>query len=193
MGIHALYYSIFVNVINNIILQGVTFWSIDDELPPHSSGIYMIDLSSNDTKLFNLTFEGSYRETNSPDFTPHGMGHWVTKDGEMILYIINHRHRGDTVDSFVYNPKKKSLKYRKSFENPLLHSLNDLVLMDLDKFYVTVDHYFLGLTGRITEELLRLPLGQVLYVNGSGPEMEVKVAVDSLKFPNGIAMSNDHR
>ena len=94
-----------------IILQGVTFWPIDDELPPHRSGVYMIDLGSNDTKLFNLTFEGSYRETNSPDFTPHGMGYWVTKDGEMILYIINHRHRGDTVDSFVYNPKKKSLKY----------------------------------------------------------------------------------
>ena len=65
--------------------------------------------------------------------------------------------------------------------------------MDLDKFYVTVNHYFLGLTGRTTEELLRLPLGQVLYVNGSGPEMEVKVAMDNLKFPNGIAVSNDRR
>ena len=176
-------------------MQGVTFWPIDDELPPHHSGVYMIDLSSNDTvtKLVNLTFEGSYRETESPDFTPHGMGHWVTKDGEMILYIINHRRRGDTVDSFVYNPKKKSLKYRKSFENPLLFSLNDLVLMDLDKFYVNVDHYFLGFTGRVTEEMLRLPLGQVLYVNGKEPKMEIKVVMSSLKFPNGIAVSNDHR
>ena len=180
---------------SNDILQGVTLWPIDDKLPPHRSGVYMIDLSSNDTvtKLVNLTFEGSYRETESPDFTPHGMGHWVTKDGEMILYIINHRHRGDTVDSFVYNPKKRSLKYRKSFENPLLYSLNDLVLMDLDKFYVTIDHFFIGLAGRITEEILRLPLGQVLYVNGRGPEMEIKVAMGSLKFPNGIAVSNNHR
>ena len=174
-------------------MQGVTFWPIDDELPPHHSGIYMIDLGSNNTKLFNVTFEGSYRETNSPDFTPHGMGHWVTKDGEMILYIINHRRRGDTVDSFIYNPQKRSLKYRKSFENPLLSSLNDLVLIDLDKFYVTIDHYFSGLIGRIAEEVLRLPLGQVIYVNGGGLEMELKVATDSLKFPNGIAVSNDRR
>ena len=176
-------------------MQGSTFWSIDDELPPHRSGVYMIDLGSNDTvtKLVNVTFEGSYRETNSPDFTPHGMGHWVTKDGEMILYIINHRRRGDTVDSFIYNPQKRSLKYRKSFENPLLSSLNDLVLIDLDKFYVTIDHYFSGLIGRIAEEVLRLPLGQVIYVNGGGLETELKVATDSLKFPNGIAVSNDRR
>ena len=121
----------------------------------------MIDLSSNNTvtKLVNLTFEGSYREIESPDFTPHGMGHWVTKDGEMILYIINHRRRGDTVDSFVYNPKKKSLKYRKSFENQLLYNPNDLVLVDLDKFYVTIDHYFTGSGGRIAEDWLKLPLG----------------------------------
>ena len=155
----------------------------------------MIDLGSNDTvtKLVNVTFEGSYRETNSPDFTPHGMGHWVTKDGEMILYIINHRRRGDTVDSFIYNPNKKSLKYRKSFENPLLYNLNNLVLVDLDKFYTTVDHYFKRAGGRIAEELLRLPLGQILYVDGSGPELEIKAAMDGLKYPNGIAGSNDHR
>jgi arylesterase/paraoxonase len=177
-------------------MQGITWWAIDDKLPPHRSGIYMIDLSSNDTatKLVNITFEGSYRETNSPDFTPHGMSHWVTKNGEMILYIINHRHRGDTVDSFVYNPQKKSLKYRNSFEDPLLYNLNNLVVVDLDKFYVTVDHYFIGKGGRTAEELLRLPLGKILFVDGSaGRESKIKVAMDGLKYPNGIARSNDHR
>jgi arylesterase/paraoxonase len=176
-------------------MQGATVWSIDDELPPHRSGIYMIDLSSNDTatKLVNITFEGSYRETNSPDFTPHGMSHWVTKNGEMILYIINHRRRGDTVDSFVYNPQKKSLKYRKSFENPLLYNQNDLVVVDLDKFYVTIDHYYTGAVGRTAEDMLKLPLGRILYIDGSGPGLEVKVAMNGVRLPNGIAMSNDNR
>ena len=155
----------------------------------------MIDLSSNDTasKLVNITFEGSYRETNSPDFTPHGMGHWVTKDGEMILYVINHRRRGDTVDSFTYDPQKKSLKYRNSFENPVFYNLNDLVVVDLDKFYVTVDHYFLGIVGRTVEDILKLPLGRILYVDGSGQGLEVKIAMNGVRFPNGIAMSNDNR
>ena len=175
--------------------QGSTFWSIDNELAPHRSGIYMVDFGSNDTvtNLVNVTFEGSYRETNSPDFTPHGMGHWVTKDGEMILYIINHRRRGDTVDLFIYNPQKKSLKYRKSFENPLLYNQNDLVLMDLDRFYVTIDHYFAGARGRTVEDLLKLPLGRILYVDESGPELEIKVAMNGVRLPNGIAMSNDNR
>ena len=155
----------------------------------------MIDLGSNDTatKLVNITFEGSYRETNSPDFTPHGMGHWVTKDGEMILYVINHRRRGDTVDSFTYDPQKKSLKYRKSFENPLLYNQNDLVVVDLDKFYVTVDHYFIGAIGRTAEDMLKLPLGRILYVDGSGQGLEVKMAMNGVRVPNGIAMSNDNR
>ena len=174
-------------------MQGVTFWPIDDELPPHHSGIYMIDLGSNNTKLFNITFEGSYRETNSPDFTPHGMGHWVTKDGEMILYIINHRRRGDTVDSFIYNPQKKSLKYRKSFENPLFHDLNDLAMVDLDEFYVTIDIYFQTSLGKQIEFLAKLPLGQILHVNGKGSKDEVKVAADYLRYPNGIARSNNGR
>ena len=56
-----------------------------------------------------------------------------------------------------------------------------------------MDHYFKGKSGRIAEELLRFPLGQVLYVNGEGSELEIKVAMDGLKFPNGIAGSNDHR
>ena len=163
-------------------------------MPPHRSGIYMIDLGLSKPKLVNLTFEGSYREHISPDFTPHGMGHWVKKDdGEMILYVINHRRNGDVVDSFVYDPSKKSLRFRKSFQSPLFHDLNDLVLVDLDEFYVTVDHYFQTSFGRMSEVLLKLPLGQVLYVNGKGSKEVVEVAIDGMKYPNGIAKSNDGR
>ena len=156
----------------------------------------MIDLGSDKPKLVNLTFEGSYREHISPDFTPHGMSHWVTKGGEMIIYIINHRRNGDTVDSFLYDPTKMSLKFRRSFQSPLYHDLNDLALVDLDEFYVTVEHYFqteFVRTVRVMEILLRLPLGQVLYVNGKGSDEIVKVAIAGMKFPNGIAKSNDGR
>ena len=158
-------------------------------MPPHRSGVYMIDLGSNDPQLVNITFEGSYRESISPDFTPHGMGHWITKDGEMIIYIINHHRSEDVVDSFVYNPTKKSLKYRQTFSNPLFHNLNDLVVVDLDRFYVSVNDYFLSPFGKILEVNLRLPLGQILYVDGDA----VKVAMDGLKYPNGMAISNNGR
>ena len=153
----------------------------------------MIDLGSDKPKLVNLTFEGSYREHISPDFTPHGMSHWVAKGGEMIIYIINHCRNGDTVDSFIYDPTKTSLKFRRSFQNPLYHDLNNLVLVDLDEFYVTVDHYFQTGFGRAMELHLRLPVGQVLYVNGKGSDETVKVAIDGIKYPNGIAKSNDGR
>ena len=162
-------------------------------MPPHRSGIYMIDLGSSKPKLVNLTFDGSYREHISPDFTPHGMGHWVTEEGEMILYVINHRQNGDVVDSFDYNPSKKSLRFRRSFQNPLFYDLNDLVLVDLDEFYVTIFHYFQTRIWRLSEILLKLPLGQVLHVDGKGSKEVVKVAIDGIKCPNGIAKSNDGR
>ena len=153
----------------------------------------MIDLNSDNPKLVNLTFEGSYRETISPDFSPHGMGHWISKDGKMILYIINHRRQGDVVDSFVYNPTEKSLKYRRSFKSQQFHDLNDLVLVDLDEFYVTVDHYFLSKVRRTIEVIFRLPLGQIIYVNGKGSDDVIKVAMDHLRYPNGLARSNNGR
>ena len=177
----------------NFLFQGVTFWPLDDQMPPHRSGIYMIDLGLSKPKLVNLTFEGSYREHISPDFTPHGIGHWVTKDGEMILYVINHRRNEDIVDSFIYDPFKKSLRFRRSFRSSLFHDLNDLVLVDLDEFYVTIEHYFQTRIGITSEVLLKLPLGQVLHVNGKGSKEVVKVALDGVKSPNGMAKSNDGR
>ena len=86
-----------------------------------------------------------------------------------------------------------SLKFRRSFQSPLYHDLNDLVLVDLDEFYVTVDQYFQSGLVKMLEVNLKLPFGQILYVNGRGPDEVVMLAMDGLRYPNGIAMSKDNR
>ena len=117
------------------------------------------------------------------------MGHWVTKDGAMILYFINHRKSGDTVESFRYDPSKKSLVHRRTFRSKQFFNLNDLVLVGLDQFYVTVDHYFSNKAMFQLETYLRVPMAYVLYHDGE----ESFVASEGLKYPNGIAKSNDGR
>lgn len=156
-------------------------------------GIFMLDLNLTNPVPVNLTFEDNFSEILSREFTPHGMGHWITENGSMILYVINHRGDKDTVYSFRYNPSTRSLKLRKSFEHPELYNLNDLVLVDLDKFYVTRDRHYKSEILKSIENVLGPPLAAVCYVDGTSPEIKVKVAASGFRMPNSIVKSNDDR
>ena len=162
-------------------------------MPTVNAGVFLMDLNLDNPSPVNLTFEDNFMEGISQDFSPHGMGNWVTEDGSMVLYVVNHRRDRDTVDSFQYNPATKSLKYRKSFENPELYNLNNLVLVDLDKFYTTRDRYYKLFALKTIENIFRLPFGSVWFVDGSTAETTVKLAADGIKYPNGIAKSNNGR
>ena len=117
------------------------------------------------------------------------MGSWTRNDGSMLLYFVNHRKTGDTVESFTYLPSKQTLVYRKTFRDRLFSNLNDLVLVDEDRFYVTVDRYFTNKILRSIETYLQFSLAYVLYCGEGG----VGIASETLKYPNGIARSNDGR
>lgn len=162
-------------------------------MPKPDAGMFMIDLNLENPRPVNLTFEDNFLESISQDFNPHGMGHWVTEDGSMLIYIVNHRKDKDTVDSFEYIPSTKSLRYRKSFENPELYNLNNLVLFGVDKFYITRDRYCYSHKLKFLESVSRLPTGTIFYVDGTAAEIKLKIAADGIRYPNGIARSNDGR
>lgn len=149
------------------------------------SGIFLLDLNQLSPEPVKLTLEGF-----SGTFRPHGVGHWVEPDGAMLLYVVNHVTGGDTVESFEYKPVAKKLIYRKTFRDPsLFYNLNDMVLVGLDRFYVTVDHYCTHPLLAKIETLLRVSWAYVLYFDGE----RAMVASDSVKQANGIAKSNDGR
>ena len=147
----------------------------------------MFDLKSPSAGPQKLLIEGSFlRET--PDFTPHGMGHWINSDGLVFLYVINHRRERDTIECFLYNAESLSLKHRKTIEESSFSNLNDLVLVGLDELYVTHDHYFNIPFLHTFENYLRLPWAFVTYYNGD--MKETKIATTGLASVNGIAKSN---
>ena len=148
----------------------------------------MFDLKSPSAGPQKLLIEGSFlRET--PDFTPHGMGHWINSDGHVFLYVINHRRERDTIECFLYNAESLSLKHRKTIQHSSFSYLNDLVLVGLDELYVTHDHYFSTAFLSRFEEYMRLPWTFVTYYNGD--MKDVKIATTGLAFANGIAKSNN--
>lgn len=137
----------------------------------------------------NLTFEGFPESEIPSEFSPHGMGHWITNNGSLLLYFVNHRRNKDTVESFEYKPSRKTLVHRRTFEDLRFYNLNDVAVVGIDEFYVTVDRYFQHHALKEVENNFRLPLGSVLYCNGN----KVLSAWDTLRYPNGIARSNDGR
>ena len=172
-------------------VQGIFYHSTlmySSEKP--DGGIFLLDMNSKSPEPVRLTLEGFSQPDGQPvEIYPHGMSHWVDKSGAMFLYFINHRQTGDTVESFRYKPEERKLVYRKTFNDSLLHNLNDLVVVEMDKFYVTMDRYFSNSILRMLETYLSLGLGCVLFHDGKG----VMVASERLKYPNGITRSNNGR
>ncbi len=142
-----------------------------------------MDMNSESPQPIKLAMQGP------AEFSPHGMGHWVGKHGSLFLYVINHCYDGDTVEAFEYKPSAKWLIHRKTFRDPLFVNLNDLVVVDLDAFYTTMDHYFANSVLQVVESYSRVSLACVVYFDGK----RGAVASEGLKYPNGIAKSNDGR
>ncbi len=133
-----------------------------------------------------LTIDPSFLES-CPDFTPHGVSHWIVGDDTVVLYIVNHHRGKDTIESFQYDPETLTLQHRKTFEDPLIYNVNDLVVVELDKFYLTNDRYFLSGSMKRVEGYLRLPFASVTYYDG---EMGTSRTVASgLSYANGIEKS----
>ena len=152
--------------------------------------IYAFDLKYPNEGPMELTIDPAFVNHND-QFNPHGVGHWVTEDGEFLLYVVNHFKERDSVECFHYDVEGRFLKHRKSFQHSLLRNLNDIVIVGLDEFYVTVDHYFSIPIVQKVESLLALPLCTVVYYNAKS--QDVKVAAQGLKYANGIAMSTNKR
>lgn len=122
------------------------------------------------------------------DFMPHGMGLYEDQEnGEIRLFVVNHREGEDTVEIITYQRKTSTLRHVKTIRDPLFTSLNDVTPTGPNAFYATNDGYFRNSTLRVPELFLFLPWGSIVYFDG---KMTRKV-VDSVYEPNGISMSSD--
>ncbi len=140
-------------------------------------GVYLLDLNS-ESEPYKLptTYKG--------EFHPHGMS-FLRKDGTDYLFAINHNQKGGSVELFKF--EKGILVHLKTFKNEHMCCPNDLIAVDVDKFYVSNDHGAEKGFKRILEDYLRIANSYLLYFDG---ETYSKV-YDNLNYANGVNVSAD--
>ncbi|XP_054637753.1 serum paraoxonase/arylesterase 2-like [Dunckerocampus dactyliophorus] len=167
-----------------------------------STGLKYPGMPSSDApgKIFLLSLKDSQMEPvellisknfDLETFNPHGISVYTDTTGRTVyLFVVNHPQQKSQVELFKFVEEKRSLIHLKTFKHELLHSVNDIVALGVDRFYATNDHYFSHeLLKTIVEPLLGQPWTNVVYYS---PET-IKVVSEGYYFANGINVSPDKR
>jgi len=164
--------------------SGFVFFSSDDRHAvargqAKQGAIYLMKLNSGSRRLIELTREFK------KEFHPHGFSLHIDHAGRRRLFVVNHQRTGSSVE--IFDLEGDRLRHVRSVTGELMHSPNDVVAVDSDRFYVTNDHGNTSAFGRTLEDYLRLARSQVLYFDGE----QFAVVAEGLKYANGINVSRD--
>jgi arylesterase/paraoxonase len=154
---------------------------------PMPGAIYAYDLNATAARPVNLT------PNADANFQPHGISLWSGNDGHDVLFVINHRPRGDhqrdhMVEIFDVTAEG-GLSPHATVGSPLLVMPNDIVAVGPDRFYLTNTHKNPPGMWQTLETFLRLKGAQVLFFDGQ----DLRPAIDDVVMPNGINVSPDGR
>ncbi|MBN2206645.1 MAG: SMP-30/gluconolactonase/LRE family protein, partial [Candidatus Aminicenantes bacterium] len=119
------------------------------------------------------------------DFHPHGISLFAAADGQTLLFAVNHKAVGPSVE--IFEVAGDALIHKESIADPRLSSPNDILAVGPRRFYVTNDHGSRSRRGRDIEAYLFLRRASVLYFDGRALE----VAAKRVGYANGIAMTPD--
>ena len=138
-------------------------------------GLYLIDLQSDDFTPIHLThdFDGP--------LAPHGIS-MFKKDSLYTIAAVNHTQEAEFIEFFEFDGKK--LQHKKSLSHELIHSPNDVILIDENRFYVTNDHKYKKGLGRFSEDYLGLAISNVIYFDGK----DFSEVASGIAYANGIAI-----
>lgn len=164
--------------------------SADFRDPTTPGGIFLADVQA-----------GTMREvTPKLDFPlqPHGLDLWVG-EGRQRLFVVNHRNgsgftqvAGDvsevqhTIEIFDVSDDG-SLTYVATRSGPALVSPNDVGAAGFDTFYVSNDHGWGPGLPRLIEEFGQLPIGNVVYFDGSA----FREVYSGTQYANGVKVTPD--
>lgn len=166
--------------------SGIAYISVCDRRAvasgnPGNGGIFAYDLNTAGARPINVTPEVD------PDFQPHGISLYLDKDGQDVLFVVNHQGGKNTIEIFLL--KEGRLVHQKTVAGAALVSPNDIVGVGPEQFYVTNDHRHTGGFKRLVEEYGRQAWSNVLFYTGA----EFVEAASGLGYANGINVSADGR
>jgi arylesterase/paraoxonase len=167
--------------------RGYAYVSSDDRraVKPVQGGIYRFDPESSRSTLLTGSF--------TAPFHPHGISLFVDAAGKETLYVINHPLPGVPLIEKFEVGEDGLLRHLRTLRDPTLVSINDLVAVDTERFYVTNDHHNPFGPMQLVEDVMQGLLGKsaakgsVVYYDGK----RFRSVVQGTGYANGINVSRD--
>lgn len=160
------------------------FVSAQDRRALETSGfIYLVDPREPTALPVDMTPELDF------PFHPHGLYLRTDDDGRERLFVVNHRggwSPPSTIEIFDVDADG-TLTHARSVAGEAILSPNDVVAVGAEQFYFTNDHGSTSAIGKVLENWLRLPLGNVVYFDGE----DFRVVYEGTRYANGISVSAD--
>ncbi|XP_064646235.1 uncharacterized protein LOC135499421 [Lineus longissimus] len=175
------------------ITSGMSIRAIVGDHPSFSKGkgrILLFDMKHPEVKVTPLKIH--MQEKGSIDmekFTPHGISLWEEKNsGVVIVLVVNHpNYEADRVERFEYRLSDGRFTHVRSYSDPMIGMLNDVVMTSSKTFYSSNYLYSSVQWKRYIENIL-LSWGGVFYFNGK----DFKAVIPTgFYMPNGLAKSRD--
>ncbi|XP_003782731.1 serum paraoxonase/lactonase 3 [Otolemur garnettii] len=168
------------------ISSGLKYPGMPNFAPDEPGKIFLMDLNEQNPKAQALKISDGF---DKESFNPHGISIFIGKDHTVYLYVVNHPHMKSTVEIFKFEEKQPSLIHVKTIKHKLLTSVNDIVVLGLEQFYATRDHYSTNFFLSLLEMLFQLRWTHVLFYSPT----EVKVVAKGFISANGITVSLDQK
>ncbi len=123
------------------------------------------------------------------DFHPHGIS-IVNLAASVRIFVINHRRTEGTIEVFDWDFSRQTLVHVKTIRDPsLLNNHNDVVAIDGERFFVSLEQGSENKLLRKLESYTRWGRGQILYFDGN----QFSRAAGGLSYANGLALSPDKK
>lgn len=165
--------------------------SHDEEGNPGKGGLYYMDLSDESFTPKLLTGD------LGRDIYPHGI-HMIKLDSTKYrLFVINHVPKENSIAINhleknhyieIFDLENGVLQFIEKKDDPLIKSPNDVVAIDVDRFYFTNDHFSDSEFGRFREEYLGWPISNVVYFDGS----DYQIVDEGIAYANGINLDPEN-
>ncbi|XP_067852084.1 serum paraoxonase/arylesterase 2-like [Heptranchias perlo] len=169
-----------------LISSGLKYQSLHSFAPDQPGQILLVDLNKPVLTAVELRISRGF---DVESFNPHGLNTYIDEDGTVHVFVVNHMQHTSTVEHFMFEEGQNSLIHLKTIQHKLLHSLNGIVALSSDSFFVTIDHYFSDEPLKTLAFVLDLPWCSVVYYSPS----EVKEVATGFRVANGIDVSPDGR
>ncbi|CAI2303911.1 unnamed protein product [Caenorhabditis sp. 36 PRJEB53466] len=168
------------------VTSGIVYLNPDPTHATWKGQVFLYDLTKRTYKAESLPI----LNLEEPDsFYPHGISHWILKDGSVRLFIVN--HSGSFEHSIVildFDEAKRQLKHVRTVKNEKFVRPNDLVATGENSFLLSNDGGAQTRLGNALEMFTGIHKGGIVYFDGTNSKylLENDVA-------NGIILSRDRK